>query len=71
MVVFLFCLFFKFILVLLSLFLGVFCFFRILFFLFWGKVGVLLKVTTVNEVWICDPNYHKTRWTFALNFSNY
>ena len=26
--------------------------------------------STVKEVWMCDPNYHKIRWTFALNFSN-
>ena len=24
----------------------------------------------MKEVWICDPNYHKSLWTFALNFSN-
>ena len=27
------------------------------------------EITTVKEVWICDPNYQKIRWTFALNFS--
>ena len=27
------------------------------------------EITTVKEVGICDPNYHKIRWTFALNFS--
>jgi len=27
-------------------------------------------ITTVKEVWICDPNYHKIMLTFALNFSN-
>ena len=27
------------------------------------------EITTVKDVWICDPNYHKIRWTFALNFS--
>ena len=27
------------------------------------------KLTTVKEVWICDPNYHKIQGTFALNFS--
>ena len=27
------------------------------------------EIITVKEVWICDPNYHKIRWTFALNFS--
>ena len=26
-------------------------------------------ITAVKEVWLCDPNYHKIRWTFALNFS--
>ena len=27
------------------------------------------EITTVKEVWICDPNYHKIRRTFALIFS--
>ena len=27
------------------------------------------EITTVKEVWICDPNHHKIRWTVALNFS--
>ena len=27
------------------------------------------EITTVNEVWICDPNYHKIRRSFALIFS--
>ena len=27
------------------------------------------KITTVKEVWICDPNYHKIQGTFAVNFS--
>ena len=27
------------------------------------------EITSVKEVWICDPNYHKIRRTFALNFS--
>jgi len=27
------------------------------------------EITTVKEVWICDPNYHKIQWTFALIFS--
>ena len=26
--------------------------------------------TTMKEVRICDPNYHKIQRTFALNFSN-
>ena len=25
-------------------------------------------ITTVKEVWICDPNYHKIWWTFAWPF---
>ena len=24
------------------------------------------EITTVKEVWICDPNYHKIQWAFAL-----
>ena len=24
----------------------------------------------VKEVWICNPNYHKIRLNFALNFSD-
>ena len=27
------------------------------------------EITTVKEVWICDLNYHKIWWTFALIFS--
>ena len=27
------------------------------------------EITTVKEVWICDPNYHKIRRSFALIFS--
>ena len=27
------------------------------------------EITTVKEVWICDPNYHKLRRSFALIFS--
>ena len=27
------------------------------------------KITTVEEVWKCDLNYHKILWTFASNFS--
>ena len=27
------------------------------------------EITTVKEVWICDPNYHKIRRRFALIFS--
>ena len=27
------------------------------------------EITTVKEVWICDPNYHKVRRSFALIFS--
>ena len=27
------------------------------------------EITTVKEVGICDPNYHKIRGTFAMNFS--
>ena len=27
------------------------------------------EITTVKEVWICDPNYHKMRRSFALIFS--
>ena len=27
------------------------------------------EIITVKEIWICNPNYHKIRWTFALNFS--
>jgi len=27
------------------------------------------EITTVKGVWICDPNYHKIRRTFAQNFS--
>ena len=26
-------------------------------------------MTTVKEVWICDPNYHQIWGTFALSFS--
>ena len=26
------------------------------------------EITTVKEVWICDPNYHKIRRSFALIF---
>ena len=29
------------------------------------------EITTVKEVYICDPNYHKIRLTFALNFSDH
>ena len=27
------------------------------------------EITTVKEVWICDPNYHKIWRSFALIFS--
>ena len=27
------------------------------------------EITTVEEVWKCDLNYHKILWTFASNFS--
>ena len=27
------------------------------------------EITTVKEVWICDPNYHKNQRSFALIFS--
>ena len=27
------------------------------------------EIITVKEVWICDPNYHKILWNFALKFS--
>ena len=27
------------------------------------------EITTMKEVWICDLNYHKIWWTFALIFS--
>ena len=27
------------------------------------------EITTVKEVWICDPNYHKIQRSFALIFS--
>ena len=27
------------------------------------------EITTVKEVWVCDPNYHKIRRSFALIFS--
>ena len=27
------------------------------------------EITTVKEVWICDLNYHKIWWTFAVIFS--
>ena len=27
------------------------------------------EIITEKEVWIRDPNYHKIRWTLALNFS--
>ena len=27
------------------------------------------EITTVKEVWICDPNYHKIRRSFALIFA--
>lgn len=27
------------------------------------------EITTVKEIWLCDPNCDKIRWTFALNFS--
>ena len=27
------------------------------------------EITTVKEVWMCDPNYHKIRRSFALIFS--
>ena len=27
------------------------------------------EITTVKQVWICDPNYHKIRRSFALIFS--
>ena len=29
------------------------------------------QITAVKEVWICDPNYHKIRSTFALNVSKH
>lgn len=28
------------------------------------------EIISVTAVWIYAPNYHKIRWTFALNFSN-
>ena len=28
------------------------------------------EVTTFKRVWICDFNYHKVLWTFAMNFFN-
>ena len=27
------------------------------------------EIIPVKEGWMRDPNYHKIRWTFALNFS--
>ena len=27
------------------------------------------EIITEKEVWICDPNYHKIRWTLVSNFS--
>ena len=27
------------------------------------------EISTVKEVWICDPNYHNIRRSFALIFS--
>lgn len=27
------------------------------------------EITTLEEVWVCDHNYQKIRWTFAWNFS--
>ena len=27
------------------------------------------EITTVKEIWICDPNYHKIGRSFALIFS--
>ena len=27
------------------------------------------EITNMKEVWICDSNYQKSQWTFALNFS--
>ena len=59
--VFLFCLF--------VFYLFWFSFLCILFFSLLGEGGNF-TLSHENEVWICDPNYHKIRWTFALNFSN-
>ena len=28
------------------------------------------ETTPVKKLWICDPNYYKIRWIFALNFSS-
>ena len=27
------------------------------------------EITTMKEVWVCDPNYHKIQWAFALNLT--
>ena len=43
--------------------------------IFWFSNSLIIhedktkEITSVKEVWICDPNYHKIRRSFALIFS--